>query len=198
MHLRRAGGARTPPGAAGRPRRPQRERRLHPVHYRRARHPGRSVAAHGPQRTAGREPACPHRHSGGRVHLAHGPEAEGVAMSAGAFVQLVAAQAAILRRNVTYWLISILIAVLSMAVFGWLFQPDSQAFDLAFVDGDGTEATRALAEAFATVENVEVREESREEALSALEGGDRAAVVVAPKGFEEQLRQGSASLLVYY
>ena len=119
-------------------------------------------------------------------------------MSVGAFVQLVVAQAAILRRNVIYWLISILLAVISMAVFGWLFRPEAQAFDLAVVDEDRTEASRGLTEAFGAVENVHLREGSRDEALSALEKGDRSAVVVAPEGFGEQLGRGSASLLVYY
>src|SRR3990170_2805669 len=140
MLLRRAGGARAAPGPAGGTRRPQRGRRLHSLHDRRVLHPGRSVAAYRPQRAAGAEPARPHRHPGGRVHIAHGQEAQGVAMSVGAFVQLVVAQAAILRRNVIYWLISILLAVISMAVFGWLFRPEAQAFDLAVVDEDRTES----------------------------------------------------------
>ncbi len=75
-------------------------------------------------------------------------------MNAGAFLQLVVTQATMLRRNVGFWLSSIIMAVLSMAVFGWLFNPDSQAFDLAVVDDDRTVASRELVQAFDKVESV--------------------------------------------
>ncbi len=119
-------------------------------------------------------------------------------MNIRAFIQLVVTQATMLRRNTGFWLSSILMAVISMAVFGWLFTPDTEAFDLAVVDEDGTEASQSLVRAFAGSENAELREGSREKELAALEDGERGAVVIVPQGFENKLNEGSASLQVYY
>ena len=119
-------------------------------------------------------------------------------MNVRAFIQLVVAQATIVRRNTGFWLGSILMAVISMAVFGWLFNPDTQPLDLAVVDEDRTEASRALVRAFDGIESVELRQGSREDELAALEDGERAAVVIAPQGFGDRLSEGAASLLVYY
>jgi len=119
-------------------------------------------------------------------------------MNVRAFVQLVVAQATIVRRNTGFWLGSILMAVISMAVFGWLFNPDAEPFDLAVVDEDRTEASQALVRVFDGIESVKLRHGSRGDELAALEDGDRAAVVIAPQGFEDRLSEGAASLLVYY
>ena len=69
-------------------------------------------------------------------------------MNVSAFLQLVVTQGTMLRRNTGFWLSSIIMAVLSMAVFGWLFNPDIQPFDLALVDEDRTAASQALMQAF--------------------------------------------------
>ncbi len=119
-------------------------------------------------------------------------------MNVRAFIQLVVTQATMLRRNTGFWLSSILMAVISMAVFGWLFNFDTQALDLAVVDEDRTEASQALVRAFDGIENVELRQGSGEDELAALEDGEREAVVIAPQGFGERLSEGAASLLVYY
>lgn len=119
-------------------------------------------------------------------------------MNVGAFIRLVVAQATIVRRNTAYWLGSILMAVISMAVFGWLFNPDTQAFKLALVDEDQTEASQALVRAFDGMESAELRQGLRDRELAALEDGDRGAVVIIPKGFAGELGDGSASLPVYY
>ncbi len=119
-------------------------------------------------------------------------------MNVGAFIQLVVTQATMLRRNTMFWFSSILMAVISMAVFGWLFSFDTQAFELAVVDEDRTEASQALVQAFDGIESVELREGSREDELAALEDGDRGAVVIAPQGFGGRLSEGAASVLVYY
>ncbi len=119
-------------------------------------------------------------------------------MNGGAFLQLVVTQATMLRRNTGFWLSSILMAVISMAVFGWLFDPDVQPFDLALVDEDRTEDSQALVQAFDGLENVEVRKGSRVEEMAALEDGDRGAVVIIPQAFGAELVEGTASLLVYY
>jgi ABC-2 type transport system permease protein len=119
-------------------------------------------------------------------------------MNVRAFIQLVVTQATMLRRNTGFWLGSILMAVISMAVFGWLFNPDAEPFDLAVVDEDRTEASQALVQVFDGIESVELRHGSRGDELAALEDGDRAAVVIAPQGFGDRLSEGAASLLVYY
>jgi len=90
------------------------------------------------------------------------------------------------------------IAVLSMLVFGALFKPDAQAFDLAVVDEDGTQSSRSLRDAFSGLENVELKEGSRGDEFAALKDGDRGAVVIVPQGFENDLAQGGAALEVYY
>jgi ABC-2 type transport system permease protein len=119
-------------------------------------------------------------------------------MSASGFIQLVVTQATMLRRNTAFWLSSIMMAVISMAVFGWLFNFDTQAFDLAVVDEDRTEASQALVQAFDDVESVELKQGSQKDELESLEHGDRGAVVIVPEGFGRQLREGEASLQVYY
>jgi len=119
-------------------------------------------------------------------------------MSARAFVQMAIAQGTMLRRNVAFWLISIFIAVLSMMVFGLLFKPEAQAFDLAVVDEDGSQAAQSLTGAFASVENVKFQQGSRSEELGALKDGDRGAVVIVPPGFGAGIEQGGAALQVYY
>jgi ABC-2 type transport system permease protein len=119
-------------------------------------------------------------------------------MNGGAFLQLVVSQATMLRRNVGFWLSSIMMAVLSMAVFGWLFNFDTQAFELAVVDEDRTESSQALVQAFDKLENVELKQGSQEDELGSLHQGDRGAVVIVPRGFGAGLNEGDASLLVYY
>jgi len=119
-------------------------------------------------------------------------------MSARSFIRLVVTQATMIRRNTGFWLTSILMAVISMAVFGWLFTPDTQAFDLAIVDEDQTKASEALVQAFDGLENVELKQGSQKEELGALEDGDRGAVVIVPQGFGTELHEGAASLVVYY
>ncbi len=119
-------------------------------------------------------------------------------MSGGAFLQLVVSQATMLRRNTGFWLSSIMMAILSMAVFGWMFNFDTQTFELAVVDEDRTESSQALVQTFDQLENVELKQGSQEDELESLEQGDRGAVVIVPRGFGAGLNEGDASLLVYY
>jgi ABC-2 type transport system permease protein len=114
------------------------------------------------------------------------------------FLQLVLTQGTILRRNTGFWVTSIMTAVLSMAVFGWLFNPDTQPFDLALVDEDRSEASRTLVEAFGGIDNVEVREGARGNEMTSLQDGDLGAVVIVPEGFADDLGTGSATLPVFY
>jgi ABC-2 type transport system permease protein len=103
-----------------------------------------------------------------------------------------------LWRNVTFWLISIFIAILSMLVFGLLFKPEAQAFDLAVVDEDRTKSSQQLAAAFAGLDNIEFKNGSRDDELASLKDGDRGAVVIIPQGFAEALAAADAAIEVYY
>lgn len=114
------------------------------------------------------------------------------------FSRLALAQALMLWRNVTFWLISIFVAVVSMLVFGWLFHPEAQAFDLAAVDEDRTESSQSLTATFAALDNIEFKTGDRESELAELKDGDRGAVVIIPAGFGEDLAAGDASIEVYY
>ncbi len=119
-------------------------------------------------------------------------------MNVRALLELTAAQAKILWRNVSFWLISIFIAVLSMLVFGWLFRPGSQPFELGFVDEDQTRSSRALGEAFASLDTIEYKTGERDSELRSLKNGERGAVVIVPEGFEEAVGSGGADVEVYY
>ncbi len=119
-------------------------------------------------------------------------------MSLRALLAMALAQATILRRNVAFWLISLFIAAFSMLVFGALFKPEAQAFDLALVDEDRSQASGQLESAFSGLENVDLQEGSRDDELASLKDGDRGAVIIVPHGFGEQLKGGGASLLAYY
>jgi ABC-2 type transport system permease protein len=103
-----------------------------------------------------------------------------------------------LWRNVTFWLISIFIAVLSMLVFGWLFKPEARTFELAVVDEDRTESSQQLSAAFSGLDNVEFMTGGREDELASLKDGDRGAVVIIPEGFGEGLAGSAAGIDVYY
>ncbi len=119
-------------------------------------------------------------------------------MSWRAFRQLVVAQGAILLRSTSFWLASIFTAVISMLVFGWLFNPESQAFDLGVVDEDRTEASQALVQAFVGLENVDLSQKPLAKEMEAFRDGKRGAVLIVPAGFAADLSQGGASLQVYY
>ncbi|MDP2948311.1 MAG: ABC transporter permease [Chloroflexota bacterium] len=114
------------------------------------------------------------------------------------FSRLVLAQATLLRRNVAYWVPTLGLAIISMLVFGWLFDIEAQPFSLGLVDEDGSAASQGLIRAFDGLDNVEVKEGPRQRELAALEDGKRAAVLVIPAGFGAELTQGRAVLPGYY
>ncbi len=114
------------------------------------------------------------------------------------FPSLVIAQAKLVRRNVNYWIPTLGLAIISMMVFGWLFQLGTQAFLLGIVDEDRSEASRSLVQAFEGLENVKLEEGSRSRELNALDDGDRAAVVIIPQGFQAALAEGKSTLDVRY
>jgi ABC-2 type transport system permease protein len=113
-------------------------------------------------------------------------------------MRLVVTQATMLRRNTMFWLSSILMAVISMAVFGWLFNPGDAAFKLGIVDEDGTRESQALVQSFEGLENVELRQGARDAQLGALDEGDLAGVLIVPRGFGDDLASSDATLLAYY
>lgn len=118
-------------------------------------------------------------------------------MRARGFVQLVITQATMLRRNVGFWLTSIIIAVISIFVFGWLFNPGSQPVEIAIVDEDGSEASAALAAAFDGLASVDTSV-GDSDSLAKLDDGDLEAVVVIAQGFESGLTTGEANVHAYY
>jgi ABC-2 type transport system permease protein len=114
------------------------------------------------------------------------------------FFRLVIAQATLLRRNVSYWIPTLGLSIIVMMVFGWLFQVGTQAFSLSIVDEDHSETSLHLAEAFDSLENVDLKRGARSHELSALDDGDRAAVVIIPQGFQAALAEGISTLDVRY
>ena len=119
-------------------------------------------------------------------------------MSVRAFLRMVLTQGTILRRSMVFLVVSLMIAAMSMGVFGWLFDLDGQAFNLAIVDRDGTQASLALTQSFDGLENVELSQQTLESEMSELRDGDRGAVMVIPQGFAAATQAGTASLEVYY
>jgi len=114
------------------------------------------------------------------------------------FVRLVIAQATLLRRNVSYWIPTLGLAIIVMMVFGWLFHLGTQAFSLGIVDEDRSEASRSLVQAFDGLENVDLKQGARSRELKALDNGDRGAVVIIPQGFQAALAEGKSTLDVRY
>jgi ABC-2 type transport system permease protein len=114
------------------------------------------------------------------------------------FFRLVVAQATLLRRNVAYWIPTLGLAVISMMVFGWLFQLGTQAFSLGIVDEDHSQASQQLTQAFDGLDNVDLKHGSRSRELNALDDGHRAVVVIIPQGFQAALAEGRSTLDVRY
>ena len=88
-----------------------------------------------------------------------------------AVIELAIVQGKMLARNVSFWSVSLLIAGLSMLVFGYLFKPDARPFDLAVVDEDATQTSQSLTAAFEEVENVHVSTLPRDEEMQRFEDG---------------------------
>jgi ABC-2 type transport system permease protein len=120
-------------------------------------------------------------------------------MSVRAFFQMALSQGTILRRNVTFWLVSLFIAALSMIVFGTLFEPNAaRPFDLALVDEDHSIASAELARLFTSLDTIEVRYTTRQEGLDSVGHGDLRAVLIVPSGFEKDLDERDARVQAYY
>jgi ABC-2 type transport system permease protein len=115
------------------------------------------------------------------------------------FYRLVLTQATILRRNTSFWLASIVVAAVSITVFGWLFNPSAaRPFDLGLVDEDGGRSAATLRQTFDNVQNVNVISGDRTDELAALKDGERGAVIIVPAGFDAGLPDGKATLEAFY
>jgi ABC-2 type transport system permease protein len=115
-----------------------------------------------------------------------------------AIAQLTLAQGKMLARNVSFWITSLLIAGLSMTVFGYLFRPDARQFDIAVVDQDATHASQSLLDAFSSVENLHIGSGALQDEMQRFEDGQLGAVVIIPPGFEEALTTGHSSINVRF
>lgn len=115
-----------------------------------------------------------------------------------AVIELAIVQGKMLARNVSFWSVSLLIAGLSMLVFGYLFKPDARTFDLAVVDEDATQTSQSLIAAFSEVQNVHASSQSRAEEMRKFEDGKLGAVVLVPRGFEAGLTEGQTPVEVYF
>lgn len=113
------------------------------------------------------------------------------------FARLAWTQATMLRRNVGFWLSSMIVAVISILVFGLLFKPGAQPVELALVDEDGSEASHQLVAAFESLDSVDASAGDGN-SLAELDEGDLEAVVVIPEGFEAGLSSGEAEVSAYY
>lgn len=115
-----------------------------------------------------------------------------------AIVQLTLAQGKMLGRNVSFWMASLLIAALSMTVFGYLFKPDARQFEVAVVDQDSTQTSQTLVDSFSRVDNLDVSHRTEDEEMQRFEDGKLGAVVVIPQGFGEDLAGGQTTVGVHF
>ncbi len=115
-----------------------------------------------------------------------------------AFVALLKAQLLMLARTPDYWVSTLLIAVISIFVFGYLFTGVLEDIPLGVADEDGSTASAQVVDALREIEGIELSEGAEEEELKALEDGDRWAVMVLPGGFGEDMAAGAAQVRVSY
>src|SRR3972149_452688 len=113
------------------------------------------------------------------------------------FLALARAETLILFRNPGYWLGNLIIAVLSIIVFGYLFK-GMEDFPLGVADLDGSPTSQQVVAALESVPGIEAHSGSEQRELSALRKGDRWAVLVIPQGFGEGVSAQQARVQVYY
>jgi ABC-2 type transport system permease protein len=91
--------------------------------------------------------------------------------------------------------------ILFVVLFGSLFSGDGpDAYEIGWVDEDGTAAADGLRAGFAATGLLELTDAAREDALARMREGDLQAVIVIPPGLGEALTGGAAeplSLLLY-
>ncbi len=114
------------------------------------------------------------------------------------FRALLRIETLMLARDPAFLVSTLLVAVLSIFIFGYLFTGEPDDFPLGVADADGSPASREVVRAFRDVEGIELSEGTEGEELEALRDGDRWAIIVIPSGFQQGVAAGGASVEVYY
>lgn len=116
-----------------------------------------------------------------------------------AFLALLGAGLVMLRRNRTLLISSVGLALISIFVFGWLFGGGgSTKLRLGVVDQDGSPLAAQMVTQLQRSGSLAVTTGSRDGEVQALRDGHRDAVIVLQASFGAELRQGHASIQVYY
>lgn len=116
-----------------------------------------------------------------------------------AFTTLLLASVTMLRRNQELLITSLGLALLSIFVFGWLFGGNgTPKLQLGIVDQDGSRVSTQIVAGLRGNGSLDVSIGTREDELSALRSGHRNAVLVMDAGFGAAMRQGRATMAVYY
>ncbi len=114
------------------------------------------------------------------------------------FRALLKAQILLLARDPAYWVSTLLIAVISILVFGYLFTGGLSDFPLGVVDQDHSTTSEQVLQALRDAGGIDLSEGSAEAQMAALHDGKRWAVIVIPQGFGGAIASGQASVDVYY
>jgi ABC-2 type transport system permease protein len=116
-----------------------------------------------------------------------------------AFLALLAAGLTMLRRNRTLLISSMGLALISIFVFGWLFgSGGSTKLRLGVVDQDGSPLASQMVTQLQRSDSLDVTTGSRDGEVQALRDGHRDAVIVLQPSLGADLRQGHATIQVYY
>lgn len=116
-----------------------------------------------------------------------------------AFLALVAAGVTMLRRDRALLISSVGLALISIFVFGWLFgSSGSPKLRLGIVSQDSSPIAAQMVAQLQRSDSLKVTAGSRDAEVQALRDGHRDAVIVLQSGFGANLRQGHATIQVYY
>lgn len=101
-----------------------------------------------------------------------------------------------IRRDVRTLYLALAMPVLMLVLFGFGISFDVDHLELAVVDQDRSEASRALVRHFTAAQEFTTVQEgtSPEEAMQALRRGHAVAVLVVPRGFSQDVMRGSAQV----
>jgi ABC-2 type transport system permease protein len=101
-----------------------------------------------------------------------------------------------IRRDVRTLYLALAMPVLMLVLFGFGISFDVDHLELAVVDQDRSEASRALVRHFTAAQEFTAVQEgtSPEEAMQALRRGHAVAVLVVPRGFSQDMMRGSAQV----
>jgi ABC-2 type transport system permease protein len=101
-----------------------------------------------------------------------------------------------IRRDVRTLYLALAMPVLMLVLFGFGISFDVDHLELAVVDQDRSEASRALVRHFTAAQEFTAVQEgtSPEDAMQALRRGHAVAVLVVPRGFSQDVMRGSAQV----